>query len=172
MPDKFPLTPGHVLAVSKEHLACYGAGSTDVWRDLDQSADEVVRFLAASYQMPIFVWENGVSGQSVFHAHLHFIPLPIDTIQLDFAEEPSARPITNWEPVREHFAHHGTYRYLAFEKQRYLLPGQTPFLRQIHRLLATSTGLAFAPGGWVKTTSPADVVEVHRRWNQWNALIK
>lgn len=167
MPDKFPLTPGHVLIISKEHLACYGAGGPEVWSDLEASAEQVLRFLKAAYGRPVFVWENGVSGQSVFHAHLHFIPLPVDEIRLDLAEEPRARPVAGWETVREHFQEHGTYRYLALDGQRFLLPGHSPILRQITGLLAGAADLEYAPGGWVKKTTPADVAEVSRRWAVW-----
>ena len=37
MPDKFPLRPGHVLIIPKEHHRCYAATSISVLRELDGS---------------------------------------------------------------------------------------------------------------------------------------
>lgn len=168
-PDKYPLTAGHVLVISREHLTCYGDGSEDVWRELEESAATVRRFLEDCYRQPVFTWENGVSGQSVFHAHLHLIPLPTERIHLDFTRDPAVRAVEGWDAIRRQYLRDGSYRYLEFDAHRYLLPGHSPLLREITHLIAASTGLRYGPNGWIKTTSPSDVEDTLRRWAEWMA---
>jgi diadenosine tetraphosphate (Ap4A) HIT family hydrolase len=167
MPDKFPLTPGHTLVISKEHLACYGAGPAEIWRELEESAAIVRRFLFETFGGSVLAWENGVSGQSVFHAHLHLIPLPIGGSRFDPAVDPAVIPISGWQPVRERYLRDGSYRYLELLDRRYLLPAYSPAVRDVTRLIAASTGLRFDARGWIKTTTPEDVEEVRRRWAEW-----
>jgi diadenosine tetraphosphate (Ap4A) HIT family hydrolase len=169
MPDKFPLVPGHILLVSRSHLACYGAAAPSVVADLDRTAQYVRRFLEAAYGAPVFTWENGVAGQTVFHAHLHLIPVGLAAVPAELTAHPDVTPIPDWDAVRSYFADRGHYHYLELADQRYLLPGHSSALRWVHHHLARTTGLRFTPTGWVKTTGPADVREVGRRWAAWSS---
>ncbi len=167
MPDKYPLTPGHTLIISKAHLACYGEGTAEVHRELERAASQVEQFLRHAYGRPLFIWENGAAGQSVFHAHLHLIPVTVHELSPELEAHPEVIPIAGWETVRAHFARCGSYRYLELGGKRRLLPGHGPVLRAIVRLLSEGTGLEYSPAGWVKTTTPADVTAVGDRWSRW-----
>lgn len=167
MPDRFPLVPGHILIVSKEHLPCYGAARPETLGELDDAAAMVRRFLHAAYGRSVMTWENGVSGQSVFHAHLHLIPLPSDAMPREVAEHAEVAPIRGWDAVRSHYAQHRCYRYLEVAGQRHLVPGYSPALIPFTGWLATMTGLAYGQHGWIKNTTPDDVHEVRRRWQTW-----
>lgn len=169
VPDKFPLTPGHTLVIAREHLACFGAGTEEVWRDLEESAAIARRFLSETYGRPLFVWENGVSGQSVFHAHLHLIPLPAAMgMRFSLPNDPALVPVSSWETVRSQYLRDSHYRYLELAGQRYVLPGYSPLLRALTGLLAESTGLRRGPEGWIKTTTSADVDGVATKWAAWS----
>jgi diadenosine tetraphosphate (Ap4A) HIT family hydrolase len=167
MPDKYPLCPGHTLIISKNHLACFGEATTDIHRELEQTAARARSFLGAAYGKPLLTWENGVSGQSVFHAHLHLMPLRVDSIPSDVEEHPDVAAIETWDEVRDHFNQHGAYRFLEIAGQRRLLAGHSPVLRSIVDLLARATGLRYSRSGWIKTSTPDDVAEVGRRWQEW-----
>jgi histidine triad (HIT) family protein len=167
MPDKFPLCPGHTLIVSKEHLACYGAATADLQRELEQAAEVARAFLAAAYGKPLFTWENGVSGQSVFHAHLHLMPLPVDAIPPEIESHPDVQPIESWEAVGDYFGRHGRYRFLDVGGQKRLVVGYSPALRSVVELLARATGLRYGRQGWIKTCTAEDVEEVARRFASW-----
>ncbi len=67
------MAPGHVLLIPKRHLSCFGvmpedfdAGYGDV---LEKTRDKITKY----FSLPILT-EQGVHGQSVKHAHLHFVP--------------------------------------------------------------------------------------------------
>jgi diadenosine tetraphosphate (Ap4A) HIT family hydrolase len=167
MPDKFPICPGHTLIISKEHLACYGAATADLQRELEQAAQVARSFLTEAYGKPLFVWENGVSGQSVYHAHLHLMPLPIDAIPPEIEAHPDVATVDSWDAVRDYFGRHGRYRYLDVAGQRRLVAGHSPALRSVVELLARATGLGYGRDGWIKTTTPEDVAEVGRRYILW-----
>ena len=72
VPDKFPLLPGHVLVISKEHRRCHAEAPAEA--ELEAAAERARAFLQAAYGVPVLTWENGICGQTVYHAHLHVIP--------------------------------------------------------------------------------------------------
>jgi diadenosine tetraphosphate (Ap4A) HIT family hydrolase len=167
MPDKYPLCPGHTLIITKEHLACFGAASPELHRELEEAATAARAFLGAAYAKPLFTWENGIAGQSVYHAHLHLMPLAIAALPDELEQHPDVASIESWEEVRDHFARDASYRYLELGGQRRLLRGHTPALRSIVHLLANATGLRYGRSGWIKTSTPEDVSEVGQRYGEW-----
>jgi diadenosine tetraphosphate (Ap4A) HIT family hydrolase len=167
MPDKFPLLPGHILIISKEHRRCHVDHDLDA--ELDVAAATVRRFLREAYGTPALAWENGVFGQTVFHAHLHLIPCDAMDIGADVAAEETVAAVASWEPVRRHFARHGGYRYFDLGPERRFLIGADAALPVVGRWLAQVTGLRWENGEWVRETSEEDVREVNRRWAAWRA---
>jgi len=171
MPDKFPLCPGHLLLISKAHLPCYGAADAATARELDAAVARAEAFLAACYPVggSLFLWENGVAGQTVPHAHLHLLPLPFGGTPPLLDREADAVRITGWAAVRARFVQQGAYRYVAYAGGRWLLPGQSAAVGRLQERVARATGLRRAPDDWIRTTTPEDVHEVGRRWAAWSA---
>jgi diadenosine tetraphosphate (Ap4A) HIT family hydrolase len=169
MPDKFPICPGHTLIISKDHLACYGAAMSDLQRELEDAAAQARRFLGEAYGHPLLIWENGVSGQSVHHAHLHLMPMPIESLPADLDTHADVTPIDGWTAVGERYTQDGHYRYLELSGARRLLRGHTPALGHVVRMMSQATGLRYGHRGWIKTTTPDDVAEVARRFRAWRA---
>ncbi len=167
MPDKYPLCPGHTLVISKNHYACYGAAPVEVERELEEAVSTTRSFLSSAYGRPLLTWENGVSGQTVFHAHLHLMPLPIDGLPAGLDDHPDVSPVRTWEAIRDHYDRHGTYHYLEVDGQQRLVMGHSPALRTIGQFLARATGLSFGRSGWIRTSTPEDVAEVSRRFRSW-----
>ena len=111
MPDKFPMLPGHTLLIAREHLPCYAAAPDPVTRELEEAALRVRRFLERAYGSPVLLFENGIAGQTVFHAHLHLIPVPIVALSTDVLAHGDLVPVEVWPDVRTYFACHCSYRY-------------------------------------------------------------
>lgn len=169
MPDKYPLQPGHTLVIAQEHLACYGAAPLEVLAELDEAAAHVKRFLEAAYGETVVVGENGIVGQTVFHAHLHLTPLP-RPLQLDFGAYSDVLSVDDWGQVQGYFAQFGRYRFFDLDGKRYLVPAESRALAALRAALIEATGLEFGEHGWVKTTTPADVETLIDRWRAWNGL--
>jgi hypothetical protein len=110
------------------------------------------------------VWENGVAGQSVFHAHLHVIPLPVETFP-DLTGEEGAHRISGWADTREFFRRRGPYHYADWHGLRWVLEPNSPALWLMRANIAHSSGLRLVEGQWRRPTSPADVDELSRRWS-------
>lgn len=168
VPDRFPLFPGHLLAISKAHHRCYAVAPATVLRELEDASRRARRFLEDSYGGPVLMVENGIAGQSIFHAHLHLIPLPLAGgyfLPSDLARHDDIMAVEGWPSVRAYFERHGHYRYLEIGAHRYVIAGYSLALQALRMALAGATGLALNPGGFVKTTTPQDVQEVERRWH-------
>ncbi len=77
---------GYVLLVPKKHISCMGALDTGQTLDALAITKQTCRALTHEYKLkqvrdtlwPITLFEHGVVGQTVQHAHLHFIPATID----------------------------------------------------------------------------------------------
>lgn len=166
MPDKFPMRPGHTLLISKEHLSCLAA-APDLMPELEEATARVRSFLERSYGGPVLAFENGIAGQTVFHAHLHLLPSRISEIPAELLGHDDITRVEGWGGVHERFAREGHYRYTELGGKRYAIAGYSPVLRPARRLLAEATGLVWGEHGFAKETSVEDVRDLERRWYAW-----
>jgi len=74
--DGFPLMEGHLLLIPKKHFDCYLGLDKNLIEEFNLLKKKVIDFLTNYYQKPV-IFEHGVVGQTVFHAHLHFLPTDI-----------------------------------------------------------------------------------------------
>src|SRR5687767_789365 len=105
MADKFPVRPGHVLIIAKEHLACYAAAPEGLG-ELEEARGRVERFLRAAYRVDeavpaIYAMEHGVYGQTVFHAHFHVAPGPYLPLPPEYLAHPDVQRTEGWGSVIE-----------------------------------------------------------------------
>lgn len=88
---------GYVLVVPKEHISCAGAFTLEQTNSLTKTTQDVWRALASEYscnaqadQCPITIFEHGIVGQTVKHAHLHLLPAAFDLAPKIFEDFPKA----------------------------------------------------------------------------------
>lgn len=74
--DGYPLTEGHLLIVPKEHVDCYLNLNKKLKKEFLCLKNKLVMFLENYYQYPV-IFEHGIAGQTVLHAHLHLLPTNI-----------------------------------------------------------------------------------------------
>lgn len=65
--------PGHVMLIPKKHFACCADISEDLRPEFENLKSLIFEKIKDAFGAP-FLAEYGVFGQSVSHAHLHFIP--------------------------------------------------------------------------------------------------
>jgi diadenosine tetraphosphate (Ap4A) HIT family hydrolase len=76
-PDKFPVNPGHLLIITKRHVANYFHTTDEEKLAILSLVDEAKRYLdekhaPAGYNIGVNVGE--IAGQTIMHVHLHLIP--------------------------------------------------------------------------------------------------
>src|SRR5690348_8053975 len=107
--DHAPLAEGHLLIVPRDHYACYGALPLEFDEEALGLRERVAEFLTATYRAPIF-FEHGVFRQTVFHAHLHALPLGAADAGFADAVGRIGRPAPSPEALRAWYAAEGQDR--------------------------------------------------------------
>ena len=171
MPDRYPLLPGHILIISKEHRRCYAQAPRSMDAELEEASARVRRFLMEEYGTVSLAWENGAFGQTVYHAHLHLIPVRNQALPPEVVSIPAISRIDCWEPVRAEFVEAGGYRYFEVGGERWMISGRG-VLGPIRDWLSEATGLRHDGREWFRTTTPDDVAEVVRRWDAWKGATR
>jgi len=109
--DNAPLVEGHALLIPRDHYACFGALPA-AWDDEVLALKErIARFEVERYRPAIF-FEHGVFGQSVYHAHLHAVPLGPSGLDVHALAAPDGRPVKGLVDVRDWWETQGQYFYL------------------------------------------------------------
>ena len=168
IPDLFPVVPGHVLVVSRAHLSCYGDASPEVLDSLERLSGLAREFVVAEYGVEPVLWENGGAGQTVFHAHLHLMPVSLPAIE-EVIESEHMTEVDAWADVASFYRENGPYHYLGFRGHRRLAEGNGEMNWEFRRRVAIAAGLRYEGGRWVRPTTAADVEEVPVRWESFRA---
>lgn len=109
--DHAPLVEGHLLIIPREHFACYGAVPAALETEWLALKHRVAEFLGRYYRAPLF-FEHGVFRQTVYHAHLHAIPLGAEGFRVDELLAHGGRRVAVPGDVRAWYAEHGHYYYI------------------------------------------------------------
>ena len=66
---------GYTLLVPKQHVECIGAMNSSEIVSLGEVAKKIGRSISKEYRTVMTtIFEHGIVGQSIKHAHLHFVP--------------------------------------------------------------------------------------------------
>ncbi|MGI8608973.1 MAG: HIT family protein [Candidatus Dormibacteria bacterium] len=168
LPDLYPVAAGHVLLVSRRHLACYGEAPPEVLDSLEALSQTAMEFVRQAYNVEPVLWENGGAGQTVFHAHLHLMPVELQAIEELIAHE-HMEEVSGWGAVADLYREKGPYHYLGFQEHRRLIEGNGEMNWEFRRRVAIAAGMRFDGGHVVRRTTRADVDEVTLRWKAWSA---
>lgn len=68
------VTPGHAMIVTKNHYSCYGELPDELDEEFEDLKKRVGNKIEEEFARPFFVEYSPGWGQSVPHAHVHFIP--------------------------------------------------------------------------------------------------
>lgn len=78
--DGFPLLEGHLLIVPKNHINCLLNLNKNLKDEFNYLKKLAVKFLDNNYSAPV-MFEHGVIGQTLPHAHLHLLPTKKSLLQ-------------------------------------------------------------------------------------------
>lgn len=76
------VSPGHLIIISRYHYSCFGEMPDELDDEYKRLKNQTTEFITKKFHKPFLV-EYGAWGQSVEHAHLHFIPLKSNEYEID-----------------------------------------------------------------------------------------
>jgi len=116
------LAPGHVMIIPKQHITCFGALPRQLIEEfmLIKKKDTI----KSNFSEPI-IFEHGVYGQTVNHAHLHFIPTKNEYYNLENIKEKlfksvKSTRIEELSQLIDIFKEEGSYIYLEEKDKKWV----------------------------------------------------
>lgn len=147
------LAPGHVMLLPKIHIACFAQLPNQLSQEFISVKDKLFNKIASAFNEPI-AYEHGLYGQSINHAHLHFLPSRNNYYNLENIKENifkilKSTRIDDMFQIRDVFKKEGSYFYLEQNGKRWVIhtkgqeEGKFTFRKEFARL----TGL-YALESW------------------------
>ncbi len=66
---------GYLLLIPKQHVPCIGAMEQSYLEKVDEMSRKIIDALVKEYRTHfVTIFEHGIVGQTVNHAHVHFLP--------------------------------------------------------------------------------------------------
>jgi diadenosine tetraphosphate (Ap4A) HIT family hydrolase len=171
--DVHPLIKGHILIVTKRHLSCMAALSDEDFSEYEKIYQRVKEFLKANYG-EVAVFEHGISGQTVAHAHTHFFPFSKDTVIKD---KNSLREIDDVKSVRSEFKNKGKYIYLEHNGKKWLVDTSISYPGFFREIFAELLGVK-ERSDWksaheneeLMQAFKKEIEELARKWNDMKIM--
>lgn len=82
---------GYTLIVPKRHVACIGELSEDKARLMDYHVERFQSLISRKYGLAPVVFEHGIVGQTIKHAHIHLVPAACDLTDRIVEDFPNCR---------------------------------------------------------------------------------
>lgn len=118
------LTPGHVLLISKKHFSCFGEMPEELETEFNDVKKRIIDQISKEFSEPL-LFEQGVRGQSIAHAHIHILPtknkefiLPIVNDKV-FPELEKTK-IKDIKDIRDIFSKEKEYIYLGEKGEKWI----------------------------------------------------
>ena len=168
--DVHPLIEGHILVIPKEHISCMGSLNNESFKEYGQLYEKTMFFLKNAYGSAA-VFEHGIAGQTVFHAHTHFFPFKC-SIQDIVPEKETLKGLENIDDIKAEFNKEGTYLYVALDGEKWLVDTKIGFPRFFRDRFANALGVS-ERGNWKKTEENKELmasfeVDVRKLIDKWN----
>lgn len=176
--DVAPLSPGHLLLVTRQHILAMNKLSGKDLSDLDAFRRQAFARLQDIYSLPVIAFEHGLCNRAstpncgIDHAHLHVVPTDADmetTLRRDFA----VTKLESLSNLAETTKGHQEYLLLINSEENAMLayPG-SPASQYFRRFLAQSIGRELwnwndeiILGG--SSQRKEWILNLHRSWNSY-----
>lgn len=117
--DFHPLAQGHILIIPKNHISCFGALEEKAFLNFVDIYEKTKKFINENYGQAV-IFEHGIVGQTVFHAHMHFLPfngLINDVIR----EKENLVKINSLHEIKKEFDKNGRYLFIEIANKKWLV---------------------------------------------------
>ena len=174
MAPRFPLAPGHLLIVPRQHIAVFAEVPLAWFGELERLTTVVREFQRAEYGREAFIREQGspVERQAVHHAHMHLVPVPFVP---DVPAIEGGQRIGSWAAAAVASRRMSGYHYIEVGGERRIMPDDGEGVGTAEHLLCATLGSVWDPvkRQATKFTGPAGdamAQETLARWARWAAL--
>lgn len=157
--DAHPLIRGHILIIPKEHMPCMGALSKQLFSRFTELYKQVKVFINEYYGQ-LAVFEHGIIGQTVFHAHIHFLPFD-NTIDSIIPEADLLREINSIDQLKTEFEQCGKYLYTEINNRKWLVDSSLGYPRFFRERFGKTLG-AEERANWKTARNNKGLMEVFR----------
>jgi diadenosine tetraphosphate (Ap4A) HIT family hydrolase len=117
--DVHPLVEGHILIIPNEHISCMAELPEKAFARYKELYKNVLEFETKTFGSTA-VFEHGITGQTVFHAHVHFLPF-IGRVSDILPDNNAIKEIKNLDAVKSEFAKKGKYLFTEIEGRKCLV---------------------------------------------------
>lgn len=118
--DMHPLTEGHLLIIPKKHISCVGAFPTNLYNEFFILYNQISDFIKSTYGY-VSIFEHGVIGQTVFHAHTHILPFNGDVSAIIPDGRVHVKKFDDPKKLKEVFGKDGKYLFFSLHGVNYLV---------------------------------------------------
>ena len=153
--SKGQIVPGYTLVIPSRHASCFGDLTEEEIADAEEVLLRIRRACLAAYGRAPIVFEHGIAGQTVKHAHLHVVPADTDLRERIAADFPRRIRTATLRTLRDVYRREGAYLYYesaAGERFVYSMLPQAQYLRIV---LAAAVGRPEA-ADWRNVDQQAD----------------
>lgn len=171
--DAHPLIEGHILIIPKEHISTMGNLPKESFEKYIDLYSKVKSFVN-EYYGDVGIFEHGIAGQTVFHAHTHFLPFNHDTPKI-ITDNEALWKITNLYDMKKEFEERQKYLFFENKNQMWLVDTKLGFPRFFRDIFA---GLLNAKerANWKKTRENEELMKQFKKdistltdkWNEYN----
>lgn len=126
------ITPGHTMIISKKHYSSFGDIDCNIIKEFLLLKKLVINEITKKFSKPFMV-EYGAFGQSIFHAHIHFIPKSgndynniniINDLVNKGLHKLNLNPIKikNFKEIIKYYQENKKYLYFEDEEEKIIIP--------------------------------------------------
>jgi len=170
--DYHPIVEGHALIIPKDHISYTGALSYELFNEYENLYKKVLSFLTETYGNAV-IFEHGIVGQTVSHAHVHFLPFN-KSIEDIVNEKNLLKPIDDLEEIRNIFTKEQKYLFIAINDKKWLVDPKIGVPRFFRDRISKALNVP-ERGDWKKAEENTrlmlefkkDIQELINKWNSY-----
>lgn len=118
--DPNPLTEGHLLIISKDHLPCVGEYRGSVLNEFMALDKLVSKFVLENYGS-VSSFEHGKFGQTIFHSHTHYLPFNGSAEDIITEGRDKLSTIRGIKDLQKYYRKDGGYLYLSTGDKKWIV---------------------------------------------------
>ncbi|MDO8507191.1 MAG: HIT family protein [bacterium] len=137
--DSHPLEEGHILLIPRKHISCIGEYPDDIIDEFLDLYKYIAKFIKKTYGS-VAIFEHGITGQTVFHSHIHFLPFEGNPANIIPEGNEYIQQIDSVIDLKKIFKKDGKYLFFSMGKSNWVVDTKITAPRFFRDRFAISLG--------------------------------